>query len=373
MKFRAECRRIVDVSCNGRLCQERRGTEMSELDRTKGQDDERKAAVAAAKAGDEAGFVGLIERYRRELQLHCYRMLGNFEESEDMVQETLLRAWRRRASFEGRSSLRAWLYRIATNACLDVLRQRPRRVVHDDAILAGNAAAGAPAEIPWLQPYPDRLLEEVASPEAQPDVVVTARETVELTFMVAIQHLPPLQRAALILRDVLGWSAKETAAMLETSVAAANSALQRARTTVHDQLPAQRTEWGPATEPSTQERQLLQRYMDAHERADSGAVVAMLHEQARFTMPPEPTLYDGRDAVAEFFEHAFGEGRPGEFRLVPTYANRMPAAANYIRRPGDDTYRAMSLDVLRFADGRLAEITTFVPELFPAFGLPPTL
>ncbi|HEX6653975.1 MAG TPA: RNA polymerase subunit sigma-70 [Thermoleophilaceae bacterium] len=309
---------------------------------------------------EDGGFVREVERHRRELQLHCYRMLGNLEESEDMVQETMLRAWRRRATFEGRASLRAWLYRIATNACLDALRRSPRR-------------AGEHRSIPWLQPIPDELLEEAAASDAQPDAAVVARETIELAFLVAIQHLPPRQRAALILRDVLGWSARETASLLETSVASANSALQRARATLHEQLPAERAEWASAAAASEEERALLQRYMDAHERADSEAVIEMLHEQVRFTMPPEPTLYDGRDAVAEFFRDAFGPGAPGDFRLVPTRANRQLAAANYVRRPGDRHFRAVSLDVLRFQDGRLAEITTFEPRLFPAFGLPEKL
>jgi RNA polymerase sigma-70 factor (ECF subfamily) len=320
---------------------------------------------------DEGGFVRETERYRRELQLHCYRLLGNFEESEDMVQETLLRAWRRRASFEGRSSLRAWLYRIATNACLDSLRQRPRRVVHHPAI--AEHERGAPAEIPWLQPFPDQLLEEIAASDDEPDAAVVARETVELAFLVAIQHLPPMQRATLILRDVLGWSARETASLLETSVASANSALQRARATLKEQLPAERAEWAPPSDASDEERALLQRYMDAHEQADSDAVIEMLHEQARFTMPPEPTLYDGREAVAEFFRHAFGADSPGDFRLVPTSANRQLAAANYVRRPGDQHFRAISIDVLRFEDGQIAEITTFEPKLLPAFGMPERL
>ena len=305
---------------------------------------------------EDGGFVREVERHRRELQLHCYRMLGNLEESEDMVQETMLRAWRRRATFEGRSSLRSWLYRIATNACLDALRQRPRR-------------AGEHGAIPWLQPFPDDLLEEIEASDHQPEAAVLARETVELAFLVAIQHLPPRQRAALILRDVLGWSARETASLLETSVASANSALQRARATLHRQLPAERAEWASAAAASEEERELLQRYMDAHERADSDAVIEMLHEQARFTMPPEPTLYEGRAAIAEFFRDAFGPGSPGDFRLVPTRANRQLAAANYVRRPGDRHFRAVSLDVLRFEEGRLAEITTFEPKLFPAFGL----
>src|SRR3954471_12612374 len=221
-------------------------------------------------------------------------MLGSYEESEDMVQETMLRAWRGRASFGGRSSLRAWLYKIATNACLDLLRRRPRPAVPHEP-------GAAPSEIPWLQPYPDRLVDEIPSRDAGPDAVVVARETVELAFLVAIQLLPPAQRATLILRDVLGWSASETAELLETTVASANSSLQRARATLQRELPAQRTEWGPRSDPTEQERELLQRYMDAHERADSEAVIAMLHEQARFTMPPQPTLYDGHAAVAEFF------------------------------------------------------------------------
>jgi RNA polymerase sigma-70 factor (ECF subfamily) len=318
----------------------------------------------------ESDFAALSERHRRELQLHCYRMLGSYEESEDMVQETMLRAWRGRASFEGRSSLRAWLYKIATNACLDLLRRRPREAAEHAPTAAGGAA---PVEIPWLQPYPDSLLEEIPSAEAGPDAVVVARETVELAFLVAIQHLPPAQRATLILRDVLGWSANETAELLETSVASANSSLQRARATLQRQLPAQRTEWGPRDEPTEQERELLQRYMDAHERADSDAVIAMLHEQARFTMPPQPTLYDGREAVAEFFRDAFGPGVPGEFRLVPVQANGQLGAANYVRAPGEEEFRAISLDVLRFEDGRLAEIVTFEPRMFRAFGLAETL
>ena len=318
----------------------------------------------------ESAFAALIERHRRELQLHCYRMLGSYEESEDMVQETMLRAWRNRGTFEGRATLRTWLYKIATNACLDLLRRRPRQAARHEPTAAGGAG---PDEIPWLQPYPDSLLEGIPSRDAEPDAVVVARETVELAFLVAIQLLPPAQRATLILRDVLGWSANETAELLETSVASANSSLQRARATLQRQLPAQRAEWGPRREPTEEERLLLQRYMDAHERADSDAVIEMLHEQVRFTMPPQPTLYDGRAAVADFFRDAFGPGIPGDYRLVPVAANGQLGAANYVRAPGDDVYRAISLDVLRFEDGRLAEIVTFEPTMFRAFGLPDTL
>jgi RNA polymerase sigma-70 factor (ECF subfamily) len=312
---------------------------------------------------DEPAFTALAERHRRELQLHCYRMLGSFEDSEDVVQETLLRAWRNRASFEGRASFRAWLYRIATNACLDALERRPRR-----------ARGSLPVEVPWLQPYPDRLLEGIAPSDSEPDAIVVTRETIELAFLAAIQHLTPRQRAVLILRDVLGWSAKDAAALLDASVASVNSALQRARATLKDRLPARRLDWGPATDPSDEERALLQRYMDAHAHADATAVAQLLHEEAVFSMPPRPERYVGRDAIAAFFARdAFGALSPGRFRLVATRANRQPAAANYVRAPGDVDYRALSLDVLRIEGGKVAAITTFSPRLFGAFGLPPKL
>jgi RNA polymerase sigma-70 factor (ECF subfamily) len=226
----------------------------------------------------ESAFAALFERNRGELQVHCYRMLGSFEDSEDLVQETFLRAWRKRASFspEGRSSFRAWLYRIATNACLDVLRSRPRRVLPPQVAAAGDPTAppSPPADLPWLQPYPDRLLESIASAEEEPDAMVVAKETIELAFIAAIQHLPPRQRAVLILRDVLGWSAKDTAALLEVSVGSVNSALQRARATLRDRLGERRAEWARPSEPREEERELLRRYVDAHERADVDALAA---------------------------------------------------------------------------------------------------
>jgi RNA polymerase sigma-70 factor (ECF subfamily) len=308
----------------------------------------------------------LLDGYRRELHVHCYRMLGSFTDAEDHVQETLLRAWRSRGSFAGRSSVRTWLYRIATNVCLDTLRRHPERVVP-----AGGTTG--PAEIPWLEPYPDLLLDGPTPRDEQPDALVVARETIELAYLAAIQLLPPNQRAVLILREVLGWSASETAAVLETSVASANSALQRARDTMRRNRPAPDEDWAPQTEPSAAERALLQRYIAAHDRADPDAVVALLREDVRFTMPPQPVCYAGREAVAAFFADAFGPSRLGDFRLVPTRANRQPAAANYLRAAGDTVYRALSLDVLRIEHGQLVEITTFEPALFPRFGLPDTL
>jgi RNA polymerase sigma-70 factor, ECF subfamily len=327
------------------------------------------SVVLAAQAGDEAAFAALVEPHRRELQVHCYRMLGSLEDSEDAVQETFLRAWRNRTSFQGRSSFRAWLYRIATNTCLDALDRRPRRVAqHDETPLL--------AEVPWLQPYPDELLEGVASSDDQPEAEVVARETIELAFIAAIQLLPPKQRAVLISRDVLGWSAAECAALLDMSVAAANSALQRARTTMQRHLPRRRLEWAPGSDPSREERELLRRYMDATDRGDSAGIVELLREDAFCAMPPQPEWWVGREEiVAAWVEGGFGDPSWGELRCVPTRANRQPAVACYVRRPGEAAFHPLALDVLRIEDGSVAEIVAFSLDasLLEALGLPPTL
>jgi RNA polymerase sigma-70 factor (ECF subfamily) len=228
------------------------------------------------------------------------------------------------------------------------------------------------AEVPWLQPYPDDLLDEVAPSEDEPEAVVVERETIELAFLAAMQLLPPRQRAALIVRDVLGWSANETASLLETSVAAANSALQRARETMQAHLPVRRAEWSTG-KPSAEERALLEQFIDAHERGDATAAIAISARDIRVTMPPNPFFFDGIDAITTLLERAFGEDREGDWRLVPTRANRMPTAASYLRRHGDSEFRAFKFDVLRIERGRIAEITTFGSALFPAFGLAPTL
>jgi RNA polymerase sigma-70 factor (TIGR02960 family) len=311
---------------------------------------------------DEAGFAAATQRHRRELHVHCYRMLASFDDAEDAVQETFLRAWRSRDSFDGSALFRAWLYRIATNVCLDLLRRRSRR-------LTGVTSF---AEVPWLQPYPDRLLDEVAPSDDQPDSVAVARETIELAFLAALQVLPPRQRAALIARDVLGWPARETAALLDTSVAASNSALQRARATMQEVLPARRADW-PAGEPNAEERALLAQFIDAHQRCDAAAAIAIVARDIRITMPPNPFVFEGVDAMAPLLEVAMGAERMGDWRLVVTSANRMPTAASYLRRPGDSEFRAFKFDVLRVAGGAIAEITTFDAGLFPVFGLPPIL
>lgn len=333
--------------------------------------------VAAVRAGDEAAFALLVERYRRELQVHCYRMLGSLQDAEDLVQETFLRAWRKRASFEGRSTLRTWLYRIATNACLDALEHQPRRWLPPQVARAADPAVTPlpAADLPWLQPYPDRLLEGIAESDAEPSAAVVAKETIELAFLAAIQHLSPRQRAVLIVRDALGWSASETASLLETSVASVNSALQRARGTLRERLPERRLDWAASADPSEEERSLLRRYMDAWERADVVALAGLLREDARLTMPPTPSWYDGREAIATFFAHrVFGPSSPGHLRLVPTRANRQPALAVYLRRAGELHHGAFALMVLRVEGTAVAEINGFVlPELFPAFGLAASL
>ena len=321
------------------------------------------SAAVAARTGDEAAFAALVEPHRRELQVHCYRMVGSLEDSEDLVQETFLRAWRRRKTFEGRSSFRAWLYRIATNVCLDALQRTPR------------VAAGAIqplAEVPWLQPFPDHLLEELPTSDAEPEAEVVAKETIELAFIAAIQLLPPRQRAALICRDVLGWSAAESAALLDVSVPALNSALQRARATLKEHLPRRRSEWAGA-DATREERTLLRGYMDAMEHGDPAEMVELLREDAFCAMPP--AWYVGREKIIQaWVEGGFGDDSWGHLRCVRTRVNGQPAVACYVKRAGDSTYRPLVLDVLRFEDGEVVEITAFKLEpLLEALNLPQTL
>jgi RNA polymerase sigma-70 factor, ECF subfamily len=348
------------------------GRAMSEVETTHGSA-ESAAVVAAVKAGDESAFSELVDRHRRELQVHCYRMLGSLDDAEDLVQETFLRAWRRRETFEGRASFRAWLYRIATNACLDALARRPRRPAELEPGDHGVQPSGS-FEVTWLQPYPDRLLEGAAPSEAEPDAVVVAKETIELAFMVAIQHIPPQPRAVLILRDVLGWRAKDTAELLETSMASVNSGLQRARAALKKHLPEPRLEWSPDSTASDEERALLDRYVEATERADADAFVEMMHEDARFSMPPQPEVWVGRETiVAAWKEGGIGTPEWRDFRCRLTRANMQPAVACYRRAPGESEYRPLALDVLRIEAGRIADIVTFPAEVFPAFGLPQTV
>jgi RNA polymerase sigma-70 factor, ECF subfamily len=319
---------------------------------------------------EEAEFAAGVERWRGELRVHCYRMTGSFEEAEDLVQETFLRGWKNLGQFAGRASLRAWLYKIATNACLDALRGRGRRVLPHEVGAAGSAATAVAerADLPWLQPFPDRLLEARAPAEEEPDAVAVRRETIELAFLAAIQHLPARQRAVLILRDVLGWPAKDTAELLDGTVAATNSALQRARVTLREHLPGRRVEWDAGAAASEDELALLRRYMDAVERADLGAVAEVLAAEVRATMPPYTLWFDGRDSVLEALRLSWDPAVPGyvgRFRTVETRANGQPAVAAYTNG------EAFAISVFRVEGGQIAEMTAFhSPQLFPAFGLP---
>jgi RNA polymerase sigma-70 factor (TIGR02960 family) len=308
----------------------------------------------------EPAFDKLAERHQRELHVHCYRMLASFDEAQDAVQETFLRAWRGRDSFDGSGQFRAWLYRIATNVCLDLLRSR-----------RGAPKLNSFAEVPWLQPYPDQLLDEIipAPADDEPEQVAIRRETISLAFLAALQVLPPRQRAALIARDVLGWPAADTARLLGTSVPAANSALQRARSAMQAHLPPSRGDW-TATDPTPEERALVARFIEAHERCDTEAVMALAATDIRVTMPPQPLLFEGPEAMRPLMARA---REMGDWRLVPVWANRMPAAASYLRSPGGSEFRAFKLDVMRMSGGVIAEITTFNADLFPAFGLAPEL
>ncbi|MGH3263385.1 MAG: RNA polymerase subunit sigma-70 [Trebonia sp.] len=308
---------------------------------------------------DEARFAELSERHRRELQVHGYRMLGNLEQAEDAVQEALLRAWKGRASFDGGTGARAWLYRIVTTTCFDILRAAQRR---------GERVTDSIADVPWLQPYPDALLDAAGEPEGS----AIRRETVELAYLAVIQLLPARQRAVLLLRDVQGYSAAETAAMLDLSVASVTSALQRARATIAARAAARDADWSPA-EVTEADRALLAAFIDAHERQDPVAGLAVIREDIRVSMPPNPVLFTGKAAVANVMAQAYDRSVFGDWRLLPTAANRMPAAASYLRRAGSDVYLPFKLDVLRTGDGLIAEITTFDAALFDRFGLPPSL
>ncbi|MGC7100898.1 RNA polymerase subunit sigma-70 [Amycolatopsis lurida] len=324
---------------------------------------------------DADEFAALTERHRRELRVHCYRMLGSFDEAEDMVQETFLRAWRAIDGFEGRSTPRAWLYKIATNACLDVLAGRSRRVLpHHRTGPSDPSTSLEPREdIPWLQPFPDHLWEPAAPVDAEPDAEVIAGETIELAFLAALQHLPPRQRAALLLRDLLGWPAKQVAQQLDTGVASVNSALQRARATLREHLPERRLDW-PG--PTDRERAVLRKYIEAMERADLAAVGALLAEDVRTTMPPWPMWFRGRDAVVAALASSWDTGSPdhvGRFRMRPIAANHQLAVAGYLRRPGDDEFRAFAISLVRIEHDLVAEAHAFHdPRLFPLFGLPGT-
>jgi RNA polymerase sigma-70 factor (ECF subfamily) len=330
--------------------------------------------VVAAQAGDQTAFGRLTEHHRRELQVHCYRMLGSIEDAEDAVQETYLRAWARLDGYAGRGTFRAWLYSIATRACLDALRRRKSRLWPPNVSSSSDPHdhPAPPLDLPWLQPYPDTLLAAPAARDAEPETVVTSNETIELAFLASIQRLPARQRAVLILRDVLDWSAAETASALDMTVVAVNSALLRARTTLAEHLPADRDQW--SAHSSGSERAVLMRLIDAWERSDTAALVALLRADARLVMPPRPTWFAGRDAIEVFLrEHVFGSMGTG-WRLRPTAANRQPAFALYHREGSSPEHRPFAIGVLHLHNGEIDELAMFgEPELFSRFGVPAAL
>ena len=316
-------------------------------------------------------FASDVERHRHELLVHCYRMLGSLPDAEDAVQETLLRAWRYRDSLKEGAPLRPWLYRVATNACLDAIARDERR-----AILAARAAeqddwTGQAEDVVWLGPIPNSVLEPTTPPARTPEAMTLMRETIEIAFLTAIQLLTPQQRAALILCDVLDWSAKDAADLLDLSVPAVNSALQRARTRLRQRLPSHKPPWPASVDASAGERDLLKKYVEASEAADFRAFASIIREDATFRMPPEPGTAAGREAMFQLWrEGGFGSERFGRLRCVLTSANLQPAVACYRCQPGDSTWRALALEVLRIEDGLITEIVVFIPDNFPAFGLP---
>jgi RNA polymerase sigma-70 factor (ECF subfamily) len=315
----------------------------------------------------EVGLDEVLERHRRELTAHCYRMLGSSFEAEDAVQETMVRAWRSYDGFEGRSQLRSWLYRIATNVCLDMLNGRNRRARPMD--LSGPSPADTPAaamlpESEWVLPVPD---DRVLPIDGDPAELAEARETIRLAFIAALQHLPPRQRAVLLLRDVVRWHATEVAELLETSDASVNSALQRARATI---AASNITDTDPVKPMDAAQQELLDRYLDAFERYDMDSLTSLIHEDAMQSMPPYELWLRGRDEILAFWQ---GQGAAcAGSRLLPTVANGRPAFGQYRRNPDGDGYHPWALQILEFADGELVELSFFLgtDTLFPLFGLP---
>ena len=326
--------------------------------------------IAAARDGDDGAFRELVEPYRSRLQAHCYRMLGSLHDSEDALQETLLRVWRGLAGFEEGRNPRPWLYRIATNVCLDLLAKRTQRVLPPDAGPSADPSAGPGhplVDAPWLEPYPDDVL-GVQAGYASPEAEYEERESVELAFIAALQHIPPNQRAVLLLRDVLGLSARETAEALDTSQASANSALQRARKTISERLPTQSQQTSLRELGDRKLRRLVEAYVLAWEERDTEAIVALLAEDASFIMPPFPNWFEGRDAVAGFISSNIET--PG-LRHLETRANGQPAIGWYLWDDDEERFAAAAIEVYSFAAERLTQIAAFAsPELFPRFGLP---
>jgi RNA polymerase sigma-70 factor (TIGR02960 family) len=332
------------------------------------------AALDRARAGDGEAFRELTEPYRRELQLHCYRILGSVQDAEDVLQETLLAAWRGLGRFEERASVRAWLYRIATNRCLNALRDTGRRPQRGRLPSFEAPEPTRRPEPTWYEPCPDTLLEDLPDTAPGPEARYEVRESLALAFVAGLQRLPPRQRAVLVLRDVLGFRAAEAAEMLESSEVSVNSALQRARAALDGELPARDRDRAPLPR-SRRERELVGRFVDAFESADVDRVVALLTDDAWLKMPPEPLEYQGHAAIAQFFLSRRWWGG-AQVRMLPTRANGQPALGYYRADPADPgapVIHGQSLIVLTLEGDQISAMTRFSASLFPRFGLPPTL
>jgi RNA polymerase sigma-70 factor, ECF subfamily len=319
--------------------------------------------LAAARRGDEDAYRRLVEPHRRELHAHCYRMLGSVHDADDAVQDAMLRAWRGLHGFEGRSTTRSWLYKVTTNACLTAIERRPRRTLPLDASPTGDPEGAPLAETVWLEPYPDEAVEAAA---AVPHARYDQREGLELALVAALQHLPANQRAALILREVLGFSAREVADLLDTSVPAVNSALQRARKAVDERLPERTQQETVRALGDERLRALVGRYVDAWERNDVGAVVEMLADDATFSMPPNAQWFRGRAAIADFLPRG---PMSAPRRFVPARANGHVAFGTYLWVNG--RFRSNAIHLLTLRGAEIAEITSFLDvDVLTRFGLP---
>jgi RNA polymerase sigma-70 factor (ECF subfamily) len=326
------------------------------------------AVLARARGGDEDAFRELTEPHRRELQVHCYRILGSVQDAEDMVQETMVAAWRGLEAFEGRASMRSWLYRIATNRCLNALRARRRRPQEVPSMVEPPEPTRRIDPL-WVEPYPDVLLEDLPDRSPGPAARYEARESIELAFIVVLQQLPPRQRAALVLRDVLGFRTAEVADMLDTSETSVKGALQRARAALEARLPAADRERAPLPN-SARERELVGRFADAYQSGNVDEIVALLTDDALVTMPPQPLEYQGPDAIAALLRDRF-ELRAAPLRVVPTRANTQPAFACYLPDPHAAIARPYALIVLTLEGDAIAAMTYFADTaVFPHFGLP---
>ncbi|HEX7131790.1 MAG TPA: RNA polymerase subunit sigma-70 [Iamia sp.] len=311
---------------------------------------------------DQDAYAAAFAAHRAELEVHCYRMTGSLSDAEELVQDTFLRAWRHRDRYEGQASMRTWLYRIATNACLDRLRAASRRT---RPVGLGGPGGSALDAMPWLEPIPDAVLDRADS-AAGPEGTTVARETITLGFVAVLQLLPARQRAAVVARDLVGLSGAETAALLDVPVTAVNSLLQRARATLRSQA-------GEVPASDDTDPEVVARYVAAHEAGDLDALLALVDDDLRLAMPPEPPTF-GRAASAAALGEILDPARTGEWRLLPVGANRQPATAGYLRHPGDDRFRATSIDLLTIVDGRITAVDTFLGERwFTRFDLPTVL